>query len=91
MELNYNKDLFKSLLGTMQKHYPECKDLQADTVVLFNSKFSTASKEQIGDTVPYYNELSSGEFEIDLDDELLIEKFEKTKTLIINNLNRSII
>jgi len=85
MELNYNKDLFKSLLETVQKYAPECTKYQADSVVVFNSKFHTPKNEDRADTIPYYNELSSGEFWMEFDDDKLREKFEKSRELIMRN------
>ena len=89
MELNYNRDLFKDLLGTVQKYAPECKEYHAKEVVLFNSKFHTKENNDKEKTIPYYNELSSGDFEFDFDDEKLKEKFNKSKELIAKNLNLS--
>lgn len=87
MELNYNKNLFKSLLVTVQKYAPECAKYQADKVVVFNSKFHMPKDNDRADTVPYYNELSSGEFSMEFDDDKIREKFEKSIELIKRNLN----
>ena len=82
MELNYNKELFKELLATLGVHASECKEYTANEVVLFNAKYHGVQEKKKSDTVPYYSELSSGEFDINLEDEALKEKFLYTKTLI---------
>ena len=82
MELNYNKELFKELLATLRMHAAECKTHTADKVVFFNAKYHNSEEKKKSDTVPYYSELSSGDFTIDLDNEALKQKFLYTKTLI---------
>ena len=64
MELNYNKDLLRSLLNMMGKHYEGCSELKADSVIIFNSKFYVEKPIKDQDTDPKYRELSSGEFKI---------------------------
>lgn len=87
MELNYNKELFKELLATLRQHAPECQEHIADEVVLFNSKYYKPKEKNESNTVPHYSELSSGDFEIMLDDEKLREKFLHSKEIILHNLN----
>lgn len=82
MELNYNKELFKALLATVRQYAPECQEQLADTVVFFNSRHHTHEEPVHQDTIPYYSELSGGNFEATLDDEALKEKFLQTKALI---------
>ena len=82
MELNYNKELFKELLATLRMHAAECKAHTADKVVLFNAKYHTTEETKKRDTIPYYSELSSGDFTIALENEALKQKFLYTKTLI---------
>ena len=90
MELNYNKELFKELLATLRQHTPECREQVAEEVILFNSKFHTPTEKEHSDTVPYYSELSSGTFELDLEEKELKEKFLHTQKIIEENLNRSV-
>jgi hypothetical protein len=85
MELNYNKELFKELLATLKAYAPECQTLVADDVVCFNSKFHLPKAEKTTDTIPYYSELSTGKFTLDLEDEALREKFLTTKKMITQN------
>ncbi len=87
MELNYNKDLFKDLLETVQKYAPECKEYHAKEVVLFNSKFYTQDNDDKTETIPYYSELSSGDFDFEFDDDKIKEKFNRSKELIAKNLS----
>lgn len=82
MELNYNKELFKTLLATLREHAPECREQLADSVVLFNSKYHMPKEADRHDTIPYYHELSCGDFETVCDNEALEKKFLHTKSLI---------
>ena len=83
MELNYNRDLLKSILTQMAALDPECKMMCAEKVVVFHSKYRSMVKEDVKEsTVPYYSELSSADFELEGLGEELKAKFEETKTLI---------
>jgi endonuclease IV len=87
MELNYNKDLLKSLLTMLAKSDEKCKDMKASKVILFNSKHLSIIKEEtIESTVPYYRELALGEFTIESEDEELQEAFNKIKKSIEKQL-----
>ena len=88
MELNYNKELFKELLATLQQHTPECKEQVAKKVILFNSKFHKPTEQKHSDTIPYYSELSSGTFELELENKELKEKFLHAQKIIEENLAR---
>lgn len=85
MELNYNKDLFKSLLQTFTNSDQECQNYSANKVVFFNSKYHM-QKQTATDTIPYYHELSTGKFETTLKDTKLKEQFETIKELIQKNI-----
>jgi len=87
MELNYNQDLFKSLLRTFTQNDPECKEYHAKRVIFFNSKYHQP-KQTPTDTVPYYYELSTGEFQTDIQNSEIKEQFEQIKELIIQNSKR---
>ncbi|HFQ62059.1 MAG TPA: hypothetical protein ENK39_07170 [Epsilonproteobacteria bacterium] len=83
MELNYNRDLLKSVLTQLSSHDTECEMMQAKDVIIFHSKYHPVEKEKIAiSTVPYYNELASSEFEIQSEDSELIVKFEQIKEQI---------
>ncbi len=83
MELNYNKDLLKSLLTLLIKSDERCKNLKAGKVVLFNSRHnSIIKKKTILSTVPYYQEMALGAFDIQSEDEELQAAFMKIKALI---------
>ncbi len=80
MELNYNRDLLKSVLTQLTTHDQECEMLKAQKVVVFHSKYHTIEKnEGNATTIPYYNELASSDFDIYTEDTELKEKFEKIK------------
>lgn len=85
MELNYNKDLLKSLLTQLDKHGKACEMMQAEKVVIFHSKYYAMPQEKISyATIPHYHERAKGDFETPEDKELK-EKFERIKALIACN------
>ena len=87
MELNYNKDLLKSLLTMLAKNDERCKKMKADKIVLFNSKLVSILKEKpIESTVPYYQEMAMGEFTIESEDIELKEAFNKIRSSIEKNV-----
>ena len=83
MELNYNRDLLKSVLTQLCSLDNECEMMKADKVVIFHSKYHPVAKvtEDIS-TVPYYHERASSDFKIETEDEALKEKFEALKKVI---------
>jgi hypothetical protein len=84
MELNYNKDLLKSLLSLLIKSDEKCKKLKATKVVFFNSRHNNITKQKkISTTTPHYSEMALGEFSIVCEDRELQNLFEKIKTSII--------
>ena len=83
MELNYNRDLLKSVLTQLGNHNTECEMMQAKDVVIFHSKYHPVKKEHVDvSTVPYYNELASIDFDIESEDTEIIAKFEQIKEQI---------
>ena len=86
MELNYNKDLLISLLTQLKTYVSECKELEASTIVVFDSKYKNLTKDIPQDTIPYYHEMATGEFEIDTTQDELREKFQEIKYSIEKNL-----
>ncbi len=83
MELNYNRDLLKSLLTQLTLHDKECEMMKADKVIVFHSKYHPVAKsEDVITTVPYYSERASSNFTIKTEDEALKEKFEEIKKVI---------
>jgi len=83
MELNYNRDLLKSLLTQMAALDPACEMMKAEKVVVFHSRYRSIVKEEAKEsTVPYYTELSSADFDITKLNEALKAKFEETQRLI---------
>ncbi len=89
MEFNYNKELFKGLLDTLTKGATECSWIKADKIVIFNSKIKTVEKKESGNTVPYYSELSTGNFEMKEADENIAKIFSEIKKNIKINLHTS--
>jgi len=85
MELNYNKDLLKSLLTQLAAHDKSCEMMQVEKVVVFHSRYYAMPEEKSSYvTVPHYDERAKGEFETPQDKELK-EKFERIKALIACN------
>ena len=86
MELNYNRDLLKSILTQFVSNNKECEILSASKVIIFHSKYHPMEKEVATiSTIPYYNELASTEFEIQSEDEDIIQKFTDIKEAISCN------
>ncbi len=86
MELNYNKDLLRTLLSMLAKSDEKCQQMRASKVILFNSKHISILKEKkIVSTVPYYQEMAHGDFTVESEDEELREAFSKIKNSIRNN------
>ena len=87
MELNYNKDSFRDVLNVLAMMDEQCKSLRVSKVVLFNSKrLSIIKEKKIESTVPYYKELSLGEFQINSKDREIIDAFKKIKCSIEKQL-----
>jgi hypothetical protein len=87
MELNYNKDLLTSILMQLKRYSNECNSLEADNIIIFDSKYTNIAKEKKPiDTVPYYHENAKGVFDIKSDEPTLKEKFEQIKHTIEQNI-----
>ncbi len=83
MELNYNKDLLKSLLTQLRRYDQTCEMMQAEQIVIFHSRYHPLTPPKTeATTVPYYEEQSSAEFAILTEDSKLKEKFEKIQQQI---------
>ena len=88
MELNYNKDLIKSLLSQIATYDKACKNVfeEVNDVKFFISKFHKQREFKIDlNTIPFYQELSTGNFEIKVKNEKLKEIFLKIKEDIEKN------
>jgi len=80
MELNYNKDILKSILTQLSSIDKSCEMLQAEKVVIFHSKYRSILQTDVDlSTVPYYSELATSDFRIESRDEELKAKFESVK------------
>ena len=83
MELNYNKDLLKSILSLLAQQEEKCQNLYAKKVVLFNSRnHQFAKKESSYESIPYYQEMALGDFSIQSEDKELLEAFENIRQSI---------
>jgi len=85
MELNYNRDLLKSVLTMLKEHDVTCKEIHADKIVIFNSKYAAPAPDAQLPTAPKYHELAKADFTIHSDDQAIKEKFEAIKKSILNN------
>ena len=82
MELNYNRDLLKSLLIQLNTYDCECKSLTASKVVIFHSKYHAMEQTKDSEvTIPYYTERATGVFSVP-EDAILKETFTRIKELI---------
>jgi len=82
MELNYNRDLLKSLLIQLNTLDTACKSMQASKVVVFHSKYHKMPDKKISYlSVPYYHERATGLFDIPKDDDLS-NSFKRIQALI---------
>lgn len=82
MELNYNRDLLKTLLTQLNSHDESCKMMQALKVVIFHSKYHAMPQEKVvSQSVPHYQERALGDFDTPSDLELK-EKFERIKAIV---------
>jgi hypothetical protein len=85
MELNYNRDLLKTLLTQLSRHDAACKMMRAEKVVIFHSKYYAMPQEKTDYvSVPHYHERAKGDFETPSDEELK-EKFERIKAIVACN------
>jgi endonuclease IV len=83
MELNYNKDILKSILSILSQEDTKCANMNVSNVVLFNSKhLSTIKENSISTTIPHYQEVATGNFSIESKDEELIQAFQKIQKSI---------
>ncbi|MEA1954330.1 MAG: hypothetical protein U9O24_08045 [Campylobacterota bacterium] len=83
MELNYNRDLLKSILTQLTSYDNRCKMMKANKVVVFHSKYHPVTKNaKPMSTVPYYHERASSQFSIKTDNQALKEKFEAIQEVI---------
>ncbi len=85
MELNYNRDLLKSILTMLGEHDDTCRQMSAENIVIFNSKYHSSEPKEAIQTDPKYYELAKADFLIQSDDQAIREKFESIKRRILNN------
>ncbi len=86
MELDLNKSLLLDLLNSLSQNETNCKDVRAEKVVLFNSKYaSTAQPHTDNMSIPHYTELAEGKFEDLSSNPALQEQFNKIRSNIIEN------
>jgi len=90
MELNYNKDILKSILTQLSTLDKACQMLQAEKVVVFHSKYHPLpQKHQQTSTIPRYHELATADFTILSPDAELREKFETIRQHIQTETGKS--
>jgi len=85
MELNYNRDLLKSILNMICDNDKECEHLRVESVVVFNSKYYINKPQKDDKTDPKYIEISTADFAIESSDQDIIDKFEAIKKQILRN------
>ena len=83
MELNYNKELLKSVLALLAQEDEKCQNITASKVVLFNSRnHQFVKKESSYQSIPYYQEMALGDFSIQSEDKELLQAFENIRQSI---------
>ena len=87
MELNYNKDLVKTLLKELTLREHSCKEFfeNIENIEFFVSKFHTKAPLYESKSIPHYKELAKGDFGIDIANSELQIIFEKIREDIIRN------
>ncbi|MDD5360112.1 MAG: hypothetical protein PHI79_02745 [Sulfurovaceae bacterium] len=81
IEIDNNRDLLKSLLKDISKYDSSCNFSNITQITTFISNFNALNhqNENKDETIPYYEELSDGEFDIEHIDDDLKAIFEKIK------------
>ncbi len=87
MELNYNKELLKSLLSTLVEHEEECAFMETEKIIIFVSGFHRAEEKISTETVPRYAERAKGDFSAEPSNGRLKEIFDKIRRDIARNLS----
>lgn len=85
MELNYNLDLFKSLLDMINREDCLCSFPKVDKLMTFIPKCILQMCEQTEDTVPHYDEKSTATFDTESLSKELKEAYENIKKAILCN------
>ncbi len=81
MEFDYKLSIIKNLLTTLPPIQEACSEYEIQHVKTFVSKFAAKPKEA-KDTVPYFKERASGDFEIKCKNKALGKEFEALKKTI---------
>jgi hypothetical protein len=91
MELNYNLDLFKSILAMINERDCLCSFPKIDKLMTFipkyNQQISLDNQKESETTVPYYSEKSTANFELNTKDSELQQAYENIKKAILCNLS----
>jgi hypothetical protein len=89
MELNYNLDLFKSILAIIDREDSSCSFPKIDKLMTFIPKYNQQIKldnqKETETTVPYYSEKSTADFDAHSLDEELQQAYENIKKAILCN------
>jgi len=72
----------------LRRHDEKCRDVRAEKVVIFNSRYAVRSESGEAKSDPLYSELSRADFVIRTEDEALRERFEAIKKAIAGRLER---
>ncbi len=64
------------------EHDETCRQMSAENIVIFNSKYHTAEQKEHLSTDPKYYELAQADFLIQSDDQAIREKFESIKRVL---------
>ncbi len=89
MELDYNKDVLKSLLSMFIQNRQDCNFMKAKKVAIFHTKYAPIVDNN-RPTIPKYGEAAHGDFKIDIKDKELTQSFERIKEIIQNHRRRAL-
>ncbi len=87
MEFNYNVNLIKRLLNRLKNQYIPCEDIEINKIKIFvSNKIEKKSQKKDFSFVEYY-EKSTGNFNINTNNENLKQIFQNIQNIIKNHYN----
>ncbi len=87
VDLNYNKDVIKSILRSFAKHKKECAFLEEVNSLKIIYQRLKRSQSANSDSIPKIPEKSKGSFEIDVKDRDIQKILLEIKEIIKKNVN----
>jgi hypothetical protein len=85
MELDLNKKLLLELFKTLTDNDPDCQEIKAGKIIIFNTKYRSPESAKETNSIPHYSEMATGEFDDHTDDPRLKAQFDRLKKNIQKN------